>query len=994
MQERFFYILFLVVCALPGRSQTQLFTLEDGLSNKSVTSVLQTRNGYLWVGTANGLNRYNGYTFYEYNRQNGLSSGRINCLYEDTNGKLWIGTWQGLNILDQRTGEVKKLLQKENKVKGSVLNSIVRRIVRGIDGSVLVALENGVIMRFTDENNYEIVFELTKTGGNEKLQMLDLKISADGSIYFLTNYGSVKKINRAFREEKNFTTRMRDVIAFAIHPDGKKIILLNIVGHTDHVSSETGLPGGNGPGVMTIFPGDLVTAAYIFNEKHMWTGHSEGSLVYTDLVTGTSYDHTTDARNLITGAATVIYPDRSGVLWVGSNYGLVKFCPKAQNFENYLFRHGAAYKDKNSMRGLVEAANGDIYAGGYNGLFRLRPGDTAIKHFEFGELGLAHRSAFYPYRLIDDGNYIWISSEVMGIYRFNKTTERLEFPVSEPDFVKSCSLLAEGRDTLLVGTHRGLYIYDKKRNLISKYANPKSYFNLSEVEVTEMVKDPAGNTWIGSYASGLFRMNKNKVITRHFSEAITNIPLNFISALYSGDDSVLWIGTRESGLVKMNTRTHKTTVYTKKQGLADNSVAGIVKDNSGFLWISTFNGLSKFNPASGLCENYYDKDGLTDNEFNISSHLKTRTGKIFLGGLDGINAFNPATLKRQQKKQPLIFLTGFVKYDGNTDKLEERSGDLSKLKEISFTHRDKFFSFSFALDDYYEPTRNTFFYKLDGYDNTWVNIGTQNNLRFNSLPAGNYNLRIRGVNSEGAGSANELMFNISVSRPFYNTIWFYALMLCAAVLLVYLITRYRVHQALKIARLRTKISSDLHDEVGGLLTRISVQAELIRQGISLGDTLKEVGKIADTSRLATAAMSDVLWSIDARNDKAGDLIDRLREQAGEILFPLEVGVVFTVNNIDPEKEIDNTTRQNIFLIFKEAVNNIARHAGASEVKVVLENKGEQFVMMIEDNGQKRQPGAKQGQGLRNMKMRAERMNGTLEVENKNGFKVTLKIHKL
>ncbi|PBQ34222.1 hypothetical protein CNR22_21425 [Sphingobacteriaceae bacterium] len=972
----------------------QLFTIDDGLSSKDITCILQSQSGFLWIGTVNGLNIYDGYTFREYNRESGLSNGKIKCLYEDKNGLLWIGTWRGLNIFNQKTGEIKTYFNNDKNPADSIFSSEVTAITNHADGSIVVGLGNGEVLRFSDANTYRKVFQFPNREKVFKYQIYDFKATPDSCLFMLTNFGSVRKLDKHFEESSSFKVKTEDIVQMEFLPGEMEIIIADVFGTINYISALSGANVAGKPTLHISDAPDRVMVAYLSNRNNIWLGFGDGSLFETSLTTNKTTNFSAQMNRFITGAPSVMYEDSKGILWIGTHYGLIKFYPKKNLFENYLTIYGGEYKDKNSIRGMIQNDSGDVYIGSYNGLFKLYKKDNSVKRYKFRSRKLAGANAYYPYRLLEDKDYIWLSSEIKGLYRFNKKTKCIEFPLSTSEFFKSCAMLENGSNRIWVGTHNGLFLYDKLTNRLTKYKSNNGA-DISNIEITDLVRDPSGIIWIGTYSSGIFKMNEQQKIIQHFSEASTSVPVNFISTLFSENDSMLWAGTRGSGIFKINTRTKKIKNYTKKTGLADNSVAGILKDNSGILWISTFNGLSRFDSKLEKFENYYDKDGLTDNEFNIAAQLKASDGKLYFGGLNGVNAFYPDSLKKETAQKPRIFLTRFSKYDGLKDSISERYGDLSELKEIELSYKDNFFSFYFALDDFYDPLRNTFYYKLEGYDKDWTNLGTQNNIRFNAIPAGTYILKLKGVSSEGILSENQLSIQLSISEPFYSTWWFYLAVVLSVSALVYSIARYRIYQVLKIRKLRTKISSDLHDEVGSLLTRITIQAELMKQGISEHDPVMEVSKIADTSRLATAAMSDVLWSIDARNDKIGNLVDRLREQAGEILFPLEVEVEITANNLDTEKQLDILVRQNLFLIFKEAIHNIAKHSKATHVKVLLENRSRQFVMVITDNGvPTKMPAGKQGQGLRNMKMRAELMEGTLEISQEKGYQVLLKIKKL
>lgn len=975
--------------------QTRLYTTEDGLSNKDVTAILQTANGYLWLGTANGLNRYNGYEFTPIDLP-GLSNGKIKCLYEDKKGLLWIGTWEGLCILDQRTNRLKRLFQNPGSL-GKVSNSIINCITGHPDGSVLVGTAEGELLKFKDPDSYRSVYKTSGKDTSLRHQLTAVTVGMDGEVWVVTDYGKVKRLDSAFKENQLFKSDVENINAVLCLSGSETVLLLDHWGHIAEVSGKTGRSVKRGLLDSANAKYKNITTGFMNQENELWTGYSSGAVLRTDFARQSVTDYSMELKSYITGAPRTICVDRTGLVWIGTNYGLVRLYPPKKIFENYLHSSpGSEVKDKKSIRGITETANGDIYIGGYSGLFKIKAGSGKPEQVRTTVNHVPVVNAYYPFRLVDDAGYLWIASEVKGFYRFNKKTSELEFPPNDPGghkkkFVSSFGLMENGRDTIWIGTNNGLFIYQKKRALLSKFISPHAGLNISNVEITDLARNADARLWIGTRSTGLLKLSKDGL-----AETIKEVSgrLNFITCLYAENDSILWAGTRGNGVVRLNTGTLKGTFYTKKEGLADNSVASIIRDNEGNYWIATFNGLSRLNRHTGKFENYYERDGLTDNEFNMAACLKAKDGKIYLGGLNGLNAFYPGQIRKENKTRPSVFLTKLLTYSRRKNNLIEQSGDLADLKNFHFAVNDSYCSFTFSMNDYYNPLKNTYSYMLEGYDKGWNFIGTRNTIQFNGLPAGTYRLLVKGVNSEGLVTQNQLLYNITVSEIFYKTGWFLLLLCLFCILITYAIMRYKSSQKLKLQKLRTKISSDLHDEVGGLLTRISIQAELIKKGISGENATEEIGKIADTSRQATRAMNDVLWSIDARNDKIGSLIDRMREHAGEILFPLEIEVNFTVKGIDPEKEIDSVIRRNIFLIFKEAVNNIAKHSGASTASILIEKRQEELILIMEDDGKenkKSKPG--NGQGLSNMKMRAHAINGELNIVSRQGYKLLLNIKK-
>jgi len=988
---RFTLVIILLFLINVSVCQTRLFTQEDGLSSKDVTAVIQSRNGYLWVGTSNGLNRYNGYEFSLIDKA-GLNSAKIKCLYEDAKGLLWIGTWQGLCVLDQKTLSAKWFFQNSRNNKGKISNCIINCISAYTNGSVLAGTSNGELFLFRNGDSCNLVYSTPLNDyGLMKRQITTVSSGLSGEVWIVSDYIYTDKLNKHFKKDPGFKSEVKNVNTVIPLKGSGSVLLIDLRGHIFQVSEKTGKQLFNPLINEANTKNKNGAASFITGKKELWVSYESGTVAKIDFINHSIQDFSNDIKPYGNAAMSSICIDKNGLIWIGTNYGLIKMYSQKKMFENYL-KALPDVKEKNSMRAMIETSDGDIYAGGYSGLFKIKKGEKTAAEVpvKMNKKVLPH-DFYYPFRLVDDSNLIWIASEVRGICRFNKKTQELElpfksFPGYEKKFHHSFALLEQGHDSLWIGTNSGLFLYRRKNKVLVKQ-NSSNDPDISEIQIIDLAKNSENKLWVGMRSTGLIEFNLDNKAARVISDPLNR--LTYITCLFFADDTTLLIGTRGAGLAQMNTKTHKTGFYTKKDGLADNAIASVATDNCGNYWIATFNGLSKLNKTSGHFENYYEKDGLTDNEFNIASSVKTREGKLFFGGINGISSFYPAQVKKEKQIKPRIYLSRFLTYNNRHNSLVEQSGDLCELRDINLASNDRYCSFTFFINDYYNSLKNTFSYMLEGYDEEWQNPGSQNTITFNGLPPGKYRLLVKGNNSEGLATENQLAYTITVSEVFYRRTWFYVLICCMCVLITYAITKYRANQHLKMQKLRTKISSDLHDEVGGLLTRISVQAELIKQGISPGNSVEE---IAETSRRATSAMNDVLWAIDARNDKIGSLIDHMREHAAEILFPLEMEAVFTVTGIEPEKELDSNIRRNLFLIFKEAVNNVAKHSGATTVKILMEKNQNEFMMTIEDNGtQNKKAVAGSGQGLINMKMRAKAIGAELSISNTGGYKIMLYI---
>jgi anti-sigma regulatory factor (Ser/Thr protein kinase) len=296
------------------------------------------------------------------------------------------------------------------------------------------------------------------------------------------------------------------------------------------------------------------------------------------------------------------------------------------------------------------------------------------------------------------------------------------------------------------------------------------------------------------------------------------------------------------------------------------------------------------------------------------------------------------------------------------------------------------------LSDLYDPAGNRFFYQLQGVDNAWHPIGSQHFVSFNALTPGTYTLKIKGNTGKGSRSVNELSIDIVVRQVFYRTPWFIALLVLAIGGIVWLVFRYRIRQIQKIQHLRTRIASDLHDDVGSSLVRITVLADAIKREGNPGNTSEQLGAIAGISRGAVSTMKDVVWSIDARNDTMGGMIQYMQEHLHNMLMPANIDFELTHNGIAGQEKLAMNFRQNVYLTFKEAINNVVKHSGASKVKVDLHKENGLFVMKIEDDGRGINAAKNgNGQGLYNMKLRAGRLKADFDIQSEKGVTITLKV---
>jgi ligand-binding sensor domain-containing protein len=941
----------------------------EGLSNRHVTCIQQGKDGIIWIGTKNGLNVYDGYsfkTYFTYSDDFPLSNSTINNLLVKADGTVWAGTLAGLNVFPTHHTKPVVLLRDKNIVSSCLSER----------NTVFVSTSEGDIYEIGDSYQTVKLFAgdapctLLQTATHNKLWFCN---ASPKKMYALDL--NTRELAQPVKEEiRGYYKWFSDTIMVYVVKQG--LTLFN---------TKTGERISNP--FLDSLSRIYENAGIVFRDSrgYFWVNYGFGTLIRFDIHKQQLENYSHYFMSAGFGSRiTCITEDHSGMIWVGTEGGFVKISQPPPNFKRYLMNTGVGGSDENiSVRGIVSDRNGDMYFATYKGLYRVKKnGRTESFVLDKRVFGTTQP---LPHEVIclHDGRLL-LTSYTKGLLFFDPKSGKFKPAVDEVADSSSQQLLGlyQAPDgNIWVGSNNGIWWYNEQSRNITR----QQFFDESHKTIGSSIgcfaQDHKGNTWVGSN-SGLYKIPAGSGMARRY-HTFSNPALshNVILSLYAKNDTSLWIASKGGGLMYLNPATDSLIVYNTSEGLSDNIVYGILPDNKGFLWLSTENGLSCFDPEKKTFQNYYERDGINDNEFNSASFYKKEDGELFFGGVNGVISFYPERLNNAVH-HPKIVLTELIASDNQIVYSEDM------YPEIFLPYDNRSLSLRFALTDFYEPQHNTFYYRIAGLDENWTKLGAQNFVRLNNLPAGEYELQVKGYNMNGIESSNTIHVQIRAGQVFYKATWF--MILCVLLLagVIYLVVRFRIRQVLQLQKLRIKIASDLHDELGSMLTRISILTELLKYQ-KLNNP--EIDQIASVSRMATTTMSDVLWSIDARNDKIGNLIDRMRDHADTLLVPLHKSVDFLSEGIDPSTPMEMQVRQNLLLIFKEAVNNIAKHSNATVVTISFSYSGHSILLRIHDNGTDIHL-HENGQGLKNMRMRAEEMGALLSMDIIDGFGIFLQMN--
>jgi two-component sensor histidine kinase len=447
-----------------------------------------------------------------------------------------------------------------------------------------------------------------------------------------------------------------------------------------------------------------------------------------------------------------------------------------------------------------------------------------------------------------------------------------------------------------------------------------------------------------------------------------------VKSIYHHSEEIIWFATTK-GLAKYAMKSHKFQWFTEQQGLANNLVYTIVPDDDKNLWLSTNGGISRFDLATHKFYNYIISEGLQGSEFNSNSSCKTSDGTIYFGGVNGFNYFNPSEVNEQPFNSP-VHITEIKINNKRVSLVKMRKGE-----NYSLSYKQNNIAVSFAAIDFNNAAKISYEYQLRN-SHDWIAIGKDRSLTFPQLPAGDYQLNVRARLSDGTISNHIGSLRFIILPPWYNTTWFYAICGISLLGFLYFLYRYRLNQVIKFYHFRTKISQDLHDEVGSTLTSISILSKVSQSNLEKDKSKSAalLNKISEQAADMQQSMSDIVWSIRPDNDKMEDLTIRMREYLGQTAEARDFKTEFFADEEILKESLSMEQRQHLLLIFKEAVNNAVKYSNGNKVSVVIEKVNRRLKLKIQDDGVGFNiETIRSSNGLKNMRYRAKQLNGNLQI---------------
>ena len=977
---RWAIVCFLVSCstfAPAEKRAARVYSASDGLPSNMADCAYKDPQGFIWCATTEGISRFDGYTFRNYGVDQGLPDPSVTALLISRSGDYWIGTARGLVRFNPKPGPNAPMF---TAVGDDALRKVaINRLLEDHQGRIWVAI-------------VDRIYELTQSNGQWNLRLTDpdkphrgvvedMLEDTEGNLWIVRNMGVRADLWR--RSPDGHLDLFPD--PFLSRPDPPNRIVSILQDHHGNIWL------GTYHGLAVLVPHPTLGKRLI---EHVWTRWDPAR--QTDEYAGGLFE-TSDGRLLVGSYGTYQidfdarsrtahfrlydprvepphFEDGYGNLWLGTTRVPV------HGFTTFGKADGLATED---IRSVFEGHDGNLYV--------VTERHTRYIHRFDGKRFIAV-APFFPghgtsgdwggwgwgqIHLQDHLGEWWIAT-AHGLLRYPKVKRLEDLAHTPPKTIYTgvkdiFRLYEDSQGNIWVGAWDGWGIWERSTQHFRLLNVPGTFSGVPFA----FREDRAGNMWIARNGIQRYRGGELNWVINPGSSSTGSI-----SSLFLDHAGRMWAGSSRGGLLRFDhpeTEKPEYRAYSTREGLSSNAVLSITEDHYGRIYFWTGIAVDRLDPVTGHIRHYTEADGLVRPFPDHNVAFCDRHGTLWFG-LDGLSRLEPQP-DTPAKPSPIRITS--VRIRGvNYPVSELGETELSGLvlqpneNELQF----EFCSLNFSAGDVIK-----YQYKLEGADNEWSTPGDSRSVNFPRVSPGKYRFLVRAVNADGVASEVPAVISFRIMRPIWMRWWFLTAVGVLFSSCTYWFYRFRLRQLVELERVRTRIASDLHDDIGSSLTQIAIMSEVARRQNGHGDA-EPLERIADLSRELVDSMSDIVWAINPKRDQLSDLIQRMRRFANDVLEAADIRVSFRTELEHTDTPLHADMRREMFLIFKESVNNIARHAGCNHVDILVELKGLQVVMKISDDGKGFQlnPGNGYGHGLASMRERVQRLGGDMLVTSQPG----------
>jgi len=971
------------------------------LSSGIFTGIREDRQGYLWMSSSSGLHVFDGQnriTYQTGNKTYPIQGGNGNNIFgdmtTDQQGRFWL--LNGKTIL--RFDPVKRVLI-DSFVTGNRIPAFFR-FGNPTGNALYYVISNGdeqmvSLFRKEEQQNPVLIYKTPHTAAK------GFAYTNSSRHHWIFLPDEIIRLSPDGKSVKRFAAPMAS--SFYVFSNQETVFFSGIRQNaiywwnpaTDQVELYTNIPE-NVAGKMQLF--------YVDNDRVYIT--SNLNLYILDKKKGTLQDISPQFTKLVQEEVpgslsepliSICRQKGEGLLLqtVANLYRLKKKLPLIEVFREQVFTNQPEQQTKPiSFRAITESADHHLYASYYTGISEKKPGSHAFyplptERYRKGDLVSTYSLQYWNQHLLWNNIMIHIPGGKAS-YLFDSS------------FSGHCTQYLKGDSCWLYKWNsQELHCYDLKNKKLNTYPLliPLDENNQEgrNGDMNDMEDDADGNRlWISSHDFGLALISKQgKLIKRYYPSELGTSDSYITDLERIGDQ--LWFGCTD-GLGRLDIRTGRVQIFrnpsTENNVLQNRAVFSIVPDEKGHFYLGSSRGLLYFNTTNGIFFNLPDGHPLSQIEFNRASSFKSSDGRYYLGSTNGLYSFQPGDLDFIRSSAPvkLVKLVGIAIYNSRQNAYHYQSAGLDSLRSLVLQSFERNLQFSFSVPEFHHPVYYS--YRVKGFSDNWSEYKPENSISVSGLLPGDYLLEVKA--STALNDANVSMFSLRIRmrQLWYKKPWVIALFVLAFIALVTGFIRNRFNQRLQrqkeLAQLRTRISSDLHDDVGTILSGLAMQSQMLAYSAQ-GEQKKSLDEISEMSREAMEHMRDTVWAMDSRKDKYENLIDRMRAFAERNLALKNFTHTFSVTEIDTKKFIDPEKRQAIYLIFKEAITNIVKHSRGNHVLISLYMDKTGLHLLVKDNGEAHAQMNSDGLGISNMTMRAEKIGGQLSISREDGYEIGLAV---
>lgn len=1003
------------------------YFVEDGLSQNSVFSIIKDTYGFLWVGTLDGLNRFDGYSFkiFKNNTEDSttIAANDLFTLYPLRDGRLIAATRNlFINVLDNKRNTFQQvtLLSKADAQKRI---GTARMFYEDSAGAVW-AVSNFGLTKFNSSFTSRKDYAVRVPGGTPKLFSIIISLGngkficagEDRPYLFYSKTETFEDI--PFTPEHQMRNTSPTSFNFTAQSSTGRLLIggreaeLLAYHREKNIFQAVTIPDK----FLKEFYNTNINAGIFDSDENLWLGTNNGlykvrinfnlpvpALTSIELFRNQSNNPQSISNNDILS----LYIDAENILWIGTSIGLNRTLLKKSKFTSTVHKEDDPHSlSEGPVWAFAEDKEERLYVATASGLSIREKNSTTFKTIKsIQPISITQSS---------DGT-LWFGTRKGMLKRSTNGNEEhiidtTTFQNYNKNFVMKVIVVD---DSLVYGaTKYGVMKYDILQKKLSRIFLPNKHnTDYNQMDVLTIAESKEKFLWLGLNLNGLAKYSPqdSSFVFYHSAKGTAGILSNdIILALFEEDEKTLWLATLGGGINK-GTRIGKDSIcftsYRESDGLANNVVYGILPDRQKNLWFSTNNGISKFNSVTEKFKNYSVDDGVITSEFNQGAFYKSREGKFYFGTSKGFNEFFPDSVKENEVIPP-VCLTSFEIFD------EDRSSLLSDTV-IRLPYNENFFTIQFAALSFLSPKNNRYQYKLEGLQRDWVKASAAREAHYTNIDPGEYVFLVKGSNNDDVWNEAGATLRIIVSPPWWATFWFRgiaALLFLGMIIGAVRYTAYRKYQK-QITELekqkavmeerqktRDRIARDLHDDLASTVGSAGLFIETAKRTLAgnIEQTKEYLNKTSSLLNEAEEAMSDIVWSVSPKHDTLQSLVTRMRLVTKDLCGMNGIQCAMEVNGTI-EIPLADDMRRGLYLIFKEAVNNCIKHAAAKKVIIGVGVSSRQITLTIADDGKgfsMESPAEKiGGNGMHNMRKRAEEIGAEFSIFSEIGKGTTIVLKK-